>query len=226
MKRFLPLALLLLIVAAVFAGGAFRDQMDIDYAPKSLQMYFLGLGPIAPLFFVSVVTFRSFLLLPSMLVLTVGGLVFGALLGTALGGLGITISGMWMFGAARGIGRGLVERHVGDRFGGLQRQLETKGPLLVAIATAHPMGPMSPLHWAAGVSSIRVERFLIAIALAGLARAGACSFFGSTLFDVGSTDFYVATAALLAAIVLPLLHPGIRARILSARAAATPNSKP
>lgn len=219
MKRLVPPVLLVLLGCAVYAGGAFREQMGIDFAPSSLQQYFLGLGAIAPILFVGVVAFRGFLLLPSMVVLTVGGLVFGAWVGAALGGLGITLSGLWMFAAARGVGRGLVERYLGDRFEGVDAQLASKGPLLIALSTAHPMGPMTPLHTAAGFSSIRSERFLIAIAFAGVVRAAACSYFGSTLLDVGSREFYTATAVLLSAIVVPLLHPGLRARVLGREAA-------
>ena len=87
------------------------------------------------------------------------------------------------------------------------------GLIVVWLATAHPMGPMSPFHWCAGFSSIGAGRFLAAIAVAGLARAAACSYFGSTLFDIGSGEFYLATALLLAAVLVPMLHPVVRQKV-------------
>lgn len=220
MKRYLPLALAALVAVAIVGAGAVRDQLGIEYAPESLKAYFLGLGPLAPVIFVLIMAFRSLLLLPSMLVLTVGGLVFGAPFGAVLGALGITLSGSLMFFTARGIGQGWVRRRLGDRFQGLEQRIEAAGPILIALTTAHPMGPMSPFHWAAGMSTIRAERFVAAITLAGLARAGACSFFGSTLLEIGSRDFFLSTTLMLAAVLLPLLHPSIREKILGLRLAA------
>ncbi|MGE4608779.1 MAG: VTT domain-containing protein [Myxococcota bacterium] len=227
MKRYLPISLAALVVAAIFAGSAVRDQLGIHYAPESLQAYFTGLGSLAPVVFVAIMAFRSLLLLPSMLVLTVGGLVFGAPLGTVLGALGIAISGSMMFFIARAIGRDWVRHRLGDRFQGLEEKVEVMGPVVIGLTTAHPMGPMSPFHWAAGVSSIRAERFLVALGLGGLVRAGACAYFGSTLLNIGSRDFYLSTSLMLAMVVLPLLHPGLRKKIFAGRLeTASPRTKP
>jgi hypothetical protein len=57
--------------------------------------------------------------------------------------------------------------------------------------------------------------FLLAVLLAGPVRAGAYSIFGAQLLDAGSAGFWAAAALLLAAALLPLLHPGIRRRIFS-----------
>ncbi len=215
MKRYLPIVLALGVVGVIFASSSIRDELGIQYAPESLHAYFLGLGPLAPMIFVGIMTFRSLLLLPSLLVLTVGGLVFGAPMGTLLGGLGIAISGSMMFFIARGIGRDWVRRRLGERILGFEQRVEAAGPILIGLTTAHPMGPMSPFHWAAGVSSIRAHRFLIALGLAGLARAATCSYFGSSLVDIGSRDFYLSTTLLLTVVFIPLIHPTLRNKILS-----------
>jgi len=225
MKRYLPLSLALLVVAAVFVGSEVREELGIQYAPESLKAYFLRLGSLAPIVFVGIMTFRSLLVLPSMLVLTVGGLVFGAPLGTLLGALGIAISGSMMFFLARGIGRGWVRRQLSDRFRGFEEKVEAAGPMLIGLTTAHPMGPMSPFHWVAGISSIRPGQFLVALGLAALVRAGACSYFGSTLLDIGSRDFYLATSLMLVAVVLPLAHPGLRSKIFAIRLDVSRSSK-
>ncbi len=216
MRRFLPLALILLIIAALASGRAVRANIGVEYSPAALQAYILGLGAIAPAIFVAIMTLRQFLFLPSVVVLTAGGLVFGAGLGTALGGLGVLLSALLMFALARGVARGWVRGRFGQRFHRFEEQVDATGPIVVAVATAHPMGPLSPLHWAAGVSSIRWHRFLLAVLVAGFVRAYTYIYasFGATLLDVGSQEFYTATFALLAAALLPLLHGGIRARVL------------
>ena len=217
MKRLLPFGLVLLVVGALFAGSGVRSQIGVDYRPESLQNYFLGLGMFAPAIFLAIVTFRQFLLLPSMLLLTVGGLVFGAVMGTVLGGVGITLSGLFMFALGRGLGRRFVEDHLSERFRGIDRQIDSAGPLLIALTTAHPMGPMTPFHSAAGISSIRLHRFFIALVLAAFLRAFAYSFFGATLFEIGSREFYIATFLLLIIALLPFAHPTLRQKILGRR---------
>jgi uncharacterized membrane protein YdjX (TVP38/TMEM64 family) len=214
MRRFLPLALIGLVVAALLTGRAVRTQIGVEYSADSLKTYILGLGALAPAIFVAIMSFRQFLFLPSVVVLTAGGLVFGAALGAGLGGVGVLLSAMLMFGLARGVARGWVRGRIGQRFHRFEQQVDTTGPIVIAIATAHPMGPLSPLHWAAGVSAIRWYRFVLAIALAGFVRAYIYASFGATLLDIGSQEFYTASLALLLAALLPLLHGGVRAKVL------------
>jgi uncharacterized membrane protein YdjX (TVP38/TMEM64 family) len=74
---------------------------------------------------------------------------------------------------------------------------------------------MSPVHWAAGLSSIPALAFGLAVCLGGPVRAGAYSLLGSTLLDFGSPRFLVASGVLAAVVLLPLVHPGIRRRLVS-----------
>ena len=168
--------------------------------------------------FVGLVVFRNFLLLPSMVVLTAGGLAFGATLGTLLGGAGILLSGMMKFGVARTVGREWIRPRLGETFRRFENHLEKTGPLLIGLVTAHPMGPMSPFHWAAGLSSIPWLPFLVVIGVAGYLRAFAYSYFGSTLLEAGSAQFFGATAFLIAIVLLPLAHRGVRERLLGGHA--------
>ncbi|MCH7890966.1 MAG: hypothetical protein IH921_05625, partial [Gemmatimonadetes bacterium] len=100
-KRFLVLVALLLGLFLI--GTAVRSQLDFDLAPELVRTYVLGLGVMAKLGFVGLLIFRNFLLLPSMVLLTAGGLAFGTLAGTLLGGTGILLSGMMNFGIARAV---------------------------------------------------------------------------------------------------------------------------
>jgi uncharacterized membrane protein YdjX (TVP38/TMEM64 family) len=213
LRQVFPFALLAVVVAAFLVGFTLRADMNIELSADSIHAYVLGLGIKAPLIFVGLVSFRQFLLLPSMLVLTAGGLVFGAAVGTALGAVGILISALVMFSIARVFGREWVRPRLGESFFRFERRVEAAGPMLVALTTAHPMGPMSPFHWGAGLSTVAFLPFLVAVLLAGPVRAGAYSFFGANLLDAGSTRFWVAAALLLVVALLPLLHPDIRRRI-------------
>ncbi len=217
MRRILPFALLALVVGAVVLGRVARQEAGIEVSAESIQTWVSSLGWQAPALYVGLVTFRIFLLLPSWVVLSAGGLVFGAFLGTLLGGLGVLLSAVMGYGLARGIGRDWVRPRIQARLERHGQSLERVGPLLVGLVTAHPMGPMTAFHWAAGFATVPLLGFLVAVLLGGPTRALIYSFFGSTLLEPGSGEFYLATTILVVVALLPLAHPGIRRRLFAAR---------
>ena len=91
MRRVLPFALIALVAAGFYVGATLRADLGFKWSAQAVQSFMLGLGMKAPLIFVGLVTFRQFFFLPSGVVLTAGGLLFGALLGTLLGGAGIVL---------------------------------------------------------------------------------------------------------------------------------------
>jgi uncharacterized membrane protein YdjX (TVP38/TMEM64 family) len=80
------------------------------------------------------------------------------------------------------------------------------------------MGILSPVHWAAGVSSMRWKSFALWIVPASFIRAYTFAYLGSTLLDIGSKDFFIATGVLLAIVLLPLLHPTVRRNVFDREA--------
>jgi uncharacterized membrane protein YdjX (TVP38/TMEM64 family) len=226
MRRLLPLALLTLVAVGFLTGSQVRDEMNLDFTPSgiqsSLQGFVAGLGFKGPLIYIVVVVFRSFLLLPSLVVLTVGGLVFGAAFGTLLGGLGIALSATFNFALARGVGREWIQRRYGERLRGFEERISSAGPALVGLATAHPMGPLSPSHIGAGLASVEWLPFVTVVLIAGPVRAFICSFFGANLPEPTSPPFLAATALMVAVVFLPLAHRGFRTRLFGT-AKAAPN---
>jgi len=208
------LALAAGLLLAARAGLEFRVSAGIELSPESLREYVRGLGAVAPLVFLAMVTFRSLLFLPSAVVLTAGGLLFGAPIGGLLGGLGLLASALWCFGLARVMGREWVQSRIPARLRPLEERAEALGPPLIGLATAHPMGVMTPLYFAAGLSRIRLAPFLAACAIAGPFRGGLYAWFGAQLLDVGSPRFWLATAVLVVAALLPLAHPRVRRWLL------------
>jgi uncharacterized membrane protein YdjX (TVP38/TMEM64 family) len=214
MRRRLPLLLVAIVATAFLLGFVVRGRIAIEFTPRSILDFVSSLGWKGPVIFLALVTFRSFLLLPSAVILPVGGLCFGAGLGTGLGAAGIAISACLKFSLARWLGRDWARSQIGPRLTILEQRVAAAGPWVVGLVTAHPMGPMTPFHWAAGLSSIPVLAFLVAVGLGGSVRAGAYSLLGSALLDLGSPRFLVASALLAAIALLPLAHPEIRTRIL------------
>jgi uncharacterized membrane protein YdjX (TVP38/TMEM64 family) len=209
LRRLVPLAALGLIVAAFVVGRDVREGLAIEPTPAGLKAWIGTLGWRGVLAFVAVVTFRQFLLVPAAVVLTVGGLAFGVPLGTALGTAGIVASAVMKFSLARTMGRAWLAPRL-DPDSALARRLARLGPALVGAATAYPVGPLSPFHWAAGLSSMRFVPFLVVVILASPVRAFAYSLFGSALLDADWTEFVAIAGGLLVATGIPLLHGGFR----------------
>jgi uncharacterized membrane protein YdjX (TVP38/TMEM64 family) len=209
-RRLLPVVVLGLIAIAFVVGRGVREGLAVDPSPAGLQAWIAGLGWKGPAAFLTVLTFRQFLLLPSAVLLTAGGLCFGVAAGTALGGAGVALSAAMKFFLARLAAREWIERRTGARSRALAARVERLGPLVVGVATAHPAGPLSPFHWGAGLSSMAPVAFLVAVLLAAPVRAFVFSLLGSTLLDVRSPDFLVASAVLLVVALGPLVHPGVR----------------
>jgi uncharacterized membrane protein YdjX (TVP38/TMEM64 family) len=206
---------LLVVIAALFVGGHYaRNQVGVEFGVEPLRDWVRGLGLVAPIVYVGLVTFRQFLLVPSSLVLATGGLAFGAALGTLLGGLGIVLSALLGFTLARTLGREWLRLRMGDRLAQLERHSERVGPLLVGLATAHPLGPMSPFHWGAGLASMSALAFFAVVLVAGPARAFLLSTLGASLAEPRSVAFWVVAALVGALLVLPLAHPAVRRRLL------------
>jgi len=214
-RRFAPLLFLALIAALVLGGRAVRSSLGIELDPGSIQGAVAALGWKGPALFVGLVTFRQFLFLPSAIVLPAGGVVFGAVEGTALGALGILLSAAMKYGLARSLGRDWLQARFGAAVAAFERHAEAAGPLVVGVVTAHPLGPMAAIFWAAGFAAVPVLGFLVAVALAAPVRAFAFSFFGSALLDPGTPRFWIATILLIGVALLPLAHRGFRARLMS-----------
>lgn len=212
----LPLVLIGLVGLAFAVGTVIRGEIGDELSLDAARGWVEALGWRGPVLYVVLLTFRQFLFLPSAIVLSVGGLCFGVLGGTLLGGAGIVLSGLMQFGLTRGIARPWFA-NPGRQIAVLRERIENAGPALIALATAHPLGPMSPAHWAAGLTAIPVPAFVLAVMFGGPLRAGVYSIFGSSLVEGASPLFYTMLALVLGVILLPLAHPSVRRRLFGGR---------
>jgi len=207
------------MIAVTFAvGHLLRSSLGLELSPEGLRAQVQGTGWKAPALYLGLVTFRQFLLLPSALLLTIGGLVFGAALGTLLGGFGIVVSAVLGFTLARTLGREWLRVRLGHRLRAIESHTQRVGPLVIGVATAHPFGPMTAFHWGAGLASVAWLPFVLVVLVAGPARAFLLSSFGASLEEPQSPRFWATTLGLAAAALLPLAHPRLRRWLLPPRA--------
>jgi uncharacterized membrane protein YdjX (TVP38/TMEM64 family) len=119
-----------------------------------------------------------------------------------------------LFGTARLLGRDAILPRIHEKFPDFEKRSETAGPWAIALMTAHPLGVLTPFHMAGGVTGISVFRFFLAVGPAALFRATYFAFFGASLLAENTAGIWIASAILVAVAGLPLLHPGLRARLM------------
>ena len=215
--------LILALAAAATVGGAIwmRQTLGIELDPRALRDLVNGLGPVAPVALVLLITFRGLLGIPSQLVLIVAGLCFGTLVGALYGALGLTASGLGTFLIGRYAGRDALESRSPPRLRPLLELAgERLGAVIIAVATGYPIGFLTAYHALAGVTRMRLGAFAIALAVGSSVRAATYTFFGNSLVQGGIGPILQATAVIAAALALPLLMPSTRGwlkRMLIAR---------
>jgi uncharacterized membrane protein YdjX (TVP38/TMEM64 family) len=205
--------LLVMLVLLIVGGQMLRTQLGVAPSVDAVREWADALGWRAPAAFLGLVIVRQLILLPAVILLTAGGLIFGGLVGTALGGTGIIVSGLGNFLIARRLGAATVPPSWRVK---LQR-LTARGPapvlIFTGLATMHPVGPLLAAHWTAGCSAIAASTFVLVIVPASYARAAALATFGSTLADWGSPASLALAGGLVAAVVIPLSIPAVRRRV-------------
>ncbi len=197
-----------------FIGRQVRESLGIEFSTQSVRDWVVSLGWSAPWIFLLLVAFRHFLVLPSAVILPVGGVLFGAGVGTLLGAGGVFATALIHFGIGRGIARGVFSPERLERLARRQARFERAGPAILCLVTAHPLGPMTPFHWGAGFSSLRFVSFVLAVATGALLRSFCLSFFGASLLDAGQDagtgQIWWASAVVVGAVLLPFASPRLR----------------
>lgn len=201
------------LVGLLLAIGALawwlRGLVPVEASAEAVRGFVAGLGWWGPPAFVSLFFFRAVLVLPSVVLLAAGGICFGVLGGTLLGGLGLTVSAGLKWAILQLAGRDRLRAALPLR---LQRHLQAgdrpAGAGVLALATAYPIGPAEMLHTAAILAGMQVIPFLLAVAAGSLVRAGSFSLFGEALAD--GAGLAVAIGVLTAVAVLPLFVPSVR----------------
>jgi uncharacterized membrane protein YdjX (TVP38/TMEM64 family) len=198
-----------LIAFAAFARGALGLEWNAESIRDSVQ----GYGAWGPIVFVALMGFRYFLLVPSQILLIAGGLVFGAAAGTLYGAIGLGVSGVTAFGLARWVGRESVLSNVPPNLHWAFSAAGSRaGAAVVAVGTGWPIGPIGAFHAGAGLTSMTIPAFLLALAVGAAVRAGIYAYFGSALVD-GDRTLLIAGIALFGLAAAPLAHPRSRAWI-------------
>ena len=205
-------AMVVLGLFFVVSSGA-RDWVGIELTAESIREAVQKLGWWAPAGYLALVTFRQAFALPSMLALGSAGLLFGAGMGAVIGGIGTTLNALVLFGIARSMGRDRVMPRLHARFPNFEDRARTAGPLVIALATGHPLGPQTAFHFGAGIAPIRTWVFAAVVLPAALFRAACYAYLGANILEPTSSRFWLTSAVLILLSLAPLAHPKLRERL-------------
>ena len=201
---------LIAIVALPAAIGlAFWVRSQVEFSsdpqawPQVLRTWIAELGWLAPAGFMMVASLRPFLLMPSWVIMSVGGLLFGVTGGVLIGTVGFTLGAVLMFSLCRALGRDVVARYAGDgRMGRIDAYLTERGPVWMGAWTGLPVTPLTPVHAAAGLSGMPFLGFSVAVAIGFLPRTALYSYFGDSIAQGDRSQITIAAGLLLVGIVV------------------------
>lgn len=189
-------------LAVTFCVAALTTRGELPLTPEAVRVAIQSWGPLGPFLFTGAFIIRPFVFFPSTLLFLAGGLAFGIRWGTIYATVGGTLGAVVGFSIARALGYDFVRAQLGERIAHLERRGWGVG--LVFVLNLIPVVPMTAINYGAGLSGMDMVPFTLAVVAGLTPRAFAYAFFGNSLLDIGSTEFIVALALLLALLVVPL----------------------
>ncbi|UJA19422.1 TVP38/TMEM64 family protein [Thermoleophilia bacterium SCSIO 60948] len=198
-RPWVRLAALAAVLALAFAAA----WILLPGSPEELAALLPAPGPLLLIAIVAAWIFLTPLLISATPLAIATGFVLGTGLGAGASILGATLGGVLAFAIARRFGHGAAQSVCGSRLSRWQARLAERGFWAVLIARIAP-APATILHYAAGLSRVRLAQFTGAIAIGGAPRHVAYAALGSTGGDLTSPAAYVGFGLLAAVTTVTL----------------------
>ena len=206
-----------LAVLGLGIAVAFLAVTLAGIAPSDARGWVAGAGLVGPVVFVLAAGALSLALFPGQVVATVAGMLFGAVVGTAVA-LGATLLGAALcLLAARRLGADAVRSLLGPRGRRWRAWLAANGFAAVLACRLAPGMPSGMINYLAGLAGISPGAFFPAVALGALPKTIGYVTLGGALSDPWSTRGAFAVALYIGAAVTGAL---IARRLLRSRPAS------
>ncbi len=191
-KKFV--AFIALIVVGLSTGYLMMSE-GFTFTPELFKNYVHAMGWLGPLTYIGLFTFRPLIFVSSIALFVAGGLAFGPVLGPVYATIGATMGGALAFCIARQMGHDFVARRI-KLVDKILKSTTFSYPVVLFLSIL-PVMPLTGICYGAGLSYMTFRSFILAHGLGLIPRAFVFGFFGSTLMDIGSPKFRVASATLL-----------------------------
>ncbi|MEE9280072.1 MAG: VTT domain-containing protein [Myxococcota bacterium] len=200
---------LLALVIVLVAGAFLRRSLGIEWDAESLQRTIAGFGLWAPLLFVALIGLQFLALIPKLILLPAGGILFGAFAGSIYGAIGLLLGALIKYGIVQWAGpRSLLAGIPRAYLPLVDLGRSNVGTGVVAAASAYPVGPTGLVQIGAAIAGMSLGAFVLAVAAGSLLRASLLATLGTALVEGGR--LVPVSLLLLAAALLPLAHPRVR----------------
>ncbi len=201
------LFLVVLVLALVAVGVAYRDQLSVQLVQQRLD----ALGALAPLVFMAAYAVATVAFLPGLIFTIAGGVLFGPVLGTFYSLTGATVGATLAFLVARYLASDWVAARTAGRLDRLITGVEREGWRFVAFTRLVPIFPFNLLNYALGLTRIPLLHYVLASYACMLPGAFAYTWIGHAGAETvaggrsGINAVLIAIGLLAAVIFLPRL---------------------
>lgn len=150
---------LLTLVCIVATGLAVYLLGGIDQG--QLQQWLKQGGIWTPVIYIALYTLATILVLPSTVLNLTGGAIFGPWLGTLWASIAAVIAAVVAFTFTRTVGRDLVAEKLATRWQSMDAEVRQGGLFYMFAIRLLPIIPYGLVNFAAGLTSIRFQDYLL-----------------------------------------------------------------
>jgi Uncharacterized conserved protein len=211
-------ALRIIAVVCLVGGGAVVVQTVLPGVtdPDWIEHQLDGLGPVAPVAFVALQTGQViFAPIPGQLLAGVGGYLFGAWLGAGYSMVGVVVGSTVVFLVSRRFGRSYAEQVIEQS--ALRRWdafVDRGGVPALFVCFLLPTFPDDLLCFVAGLTDLRLRRFLVLVVVGRTPTFVAVAYAGTRLSDGVFGQFaLVVTVLTLGSVAVYATRDRILARL-------------
>ncbi|WP_394619301.1 TVP38/TMEM64 family protein [Lentzea sp. JNUCC 0626] len=151
-------------------------------------------GVWAPVVFVGVCAVGAASFIPKPVLAMAAGLLFGVGWGSAFSIAGFTVGALIAFWIARGLGREMVKKWLGERLAVLERLFARRGLEATLVIRLLPILPFTLVNYGAGVTAVRGREFALGTALGLIPPTVLAAVLGDALSDFGSPRSIIVMA--------------------------------
>src|SRR5689334_17508192 len=201
------------LVAAVFAVTIVLHRVGVarHMTPDGMHALVEAWGPYGPLAFMAVCVAGIFLHVPEIVLVAIGGVVFGTVRGFAYGWIASLVGTTSTFLVVRYAARDHFQRVLDRRFArlrALDQRLERNG-FWTVLALRLVLFLAPPLNWALGATRVRLPHYVAGTALGVIPGMAATVFFADTLAHRPPGAPLLSPRVVLAAVAVMLALAGV-----------------
>ena len=163
MHRFKSTALFLTVVCLVATAVAIIGTGKLDQ--DQLQAFLTKAGLWAPILYILLYTLGTLLVLPSTALNLTGGAIFGPGFGILWTSIGAVLAAAVAFIFARTAGRNIMSRRLAGRWQAMDAELSQGAVFYMFAIRLVPILPYGLVNFAAGLTSIRFQDYLLGTTL-------------------------------------------------------------